>query len=82
MSGDVSGQLPAVGIPARVAFGLLRQAGALAIEGEHAIGIERQQVRGVEILRVLERTAGEPNGVERQRPRAVGHRERDLLREA
>ncbi len=82
MSRDVPGQLPAVGVPARVAFGFLRQVRALAIEREHAIGIERQEIRGVEILRVFERTAGEPHGRQRQRPRAVGHRPRDLLREA
>ena len=53
MAGDVPGQLAAVGVPAGVALGLLRlEAGALAIEGEHAIGIERQQIRGVEILRL------------------------------
>ena len=82
MAGDVAGELAAVGVPAGVALGLLRQAGALAIEREHAIGLERQQVGRVEVLRVLERAAGEPDRGERQRPRRVGDGELDLLREA
>ena len=82
MAGDVSGELAAVGVPAGVALGLLRQARALAVEREHAIGIERQQVGRVEILRLLERPAGQANRGERQRPRGIGDGELDLLREA
>jgi hypothetical protein len=82
MAGDVSGELTAVRIPAGIAFRLLRQAGALPVERQHAIGIERQQVGRVEILRFLERTAGQSNRGERQGPRRISDGELDLLSEA
>src|SRR5262249_27247537 len=82
MAGDVSGQLAAVSVPARVARRLRLQSRADAVEGEHAIRFEREQIRGVEILRVLQRPAGQPDSRQRQRPRRVGHRACNLFDEA
>src|SRR5688500_1951701 len=82
MARNVSGELTAVSVPPRVALGLLRQVGALAIEREHAIGIERQEIPGVEILRLFEWTTSEPHGRQRQWPRTVRHGELNPLREA
>src|SRR5205823_7495526 len=41
-------------------------AGALPIIGQHAVGLEREQVLSIELLRVLERTAGQADGGQRE----------------
>ena len=74
MAGDVAGQLFAVGpVPRtiRLRFGL--EPGAGAEQREHAIGLVAQQVGDVEVLRLFQRTAGEPHGGQRQRLREVRH---------
>ena len=72
MPGDVAGELPAVAVPAGVARRLRLEPGALAVERQHAIRLEREQVGGVEILRVLERPAGQPHRRQRQRRATSG----------
>ena len=56
-------------VPAAVRLGLLRQSGAHAVERQHPVGLERQQIRRVDLLRVLERSAGDADVGERHRPR-------------
>ena len=74
MAADVTGQLAADPIPSAItAFRLGLQSSALAEVIEHAIRFEFEQVLGVQILRVLERTAGKAHGGKRQGPGDVWH---------
>ncbi len=71
--GDVARQLTAAAVPAAVPVGLRLEARGLAQERHHAIRLERQQVLRVEILRALERPAGQPDVAKRQRARLRRH---------
>ena len=59
MSGDMSGQLPAIPIPAAVAFRFRLQFGAAAQIRQHSIGCQGEQVFEFEILRVFEWAPGQ-----------------------
>ena len=80
VAGDMAGEVVAVAVPALVRLRFRGQARPLAVEREHPVGLEMEQVLRVQVLRVFERPAGEPHGGERQRPRDVGPRGRDLGR--
>jgi hypothetical protein len=80
MAGDVAGEVVAVAVPAAVRLCFRGQARALAVEREHPIGLEREQVLGVQVLGALERPAGDPHGRERQGPRDIRACRRDLGR--
>jgi len=80
VAGDMAGEVVAVAVPALVWLRFRGQARPLAVEREHAVGLEMEQVLRVQVLRVFERPAREPHGGERQRPRDVGPRGRDLGR--
>jgi hypothetical protein len=68
MAGDVASELAAAAVPASVAgVGLGLEAGTLAKVVEHAVGLELEEVVGVEVLRMLERAAGEAHGGQRKR---------------
>jgi hypothetical protein len=73
VSGDVPGQVSIVAVPAAVPLGLRLEARARPVEGEHPIRLERQQIGGIEILRLFQRPAGQPDGRQWQRPRDVRH---------
>ena len=74
MAGDVAGQLFAVGpVPRTIGLRFGLEPGAGAEQREHAIGLVAQQVGDVEVLRLLEWTAGESHGGQRERLREVGH---------
>jgi len=77
---DVTGQLASRAIPPVVALGLRLEAGALAEEGHHAVGLERQQVLRVEVLRTPEGAAGEADVGEREGPRLLSDNGRDRVR--
>ena len=64
MTGDVPGEIAAAAVPpaVRVRFG--RQAGALAVIRQHAVGLEREQVLSIELLRVFERPARQADGAQ------------------
>ncbi len=80
VSGDMPGELPAVdGVPAAVAFRLGLQAGALAIAGHHAIGLQLEQIFRRDVLRMFERPAGEPHGGQRQRSGDIGNCRSDRI---
>ena len=79
VAGDVSGEVAVVAVPAAVGLRLRLEAGTLPIERQHPIGLEREEVRCVEILRALERSAGEAHRVQRQRARSVRHDVDDVL---
>ena len=66
MTGDVPGEIAAAAVPPAVRLRLGRQAGALPIIGQHAVGLEREQVLSIELLRVLERAAGQADGGQRE----------------
>ena len=61
-------EVAAVPVPAGVRLGLLRQTGPVAIVREHPVGLQLEQVAGVQVLRVLERSAGEADGAQMDRP--------------
>ena len=44
MSGDVPGEIAPGTIPSAVRLGLLRESGAHAIERQHSIGLELEQI--------------------------------------
>src|SRR5205807_357982 len=67
MARDVTGQVPAVSVPATVGLGLGLEPGPFAIVREHPVGLELEQVARAELLRVLEGPTREPDGVERER---------------
>ena len=69
MARDVSREVAAAAVPAVIRLRLARESGALAVIGQHAIGLELQQVTGDQILGVLERAAVQPHRVERERSR-------------
>lgn len=48
------------GIPAAVTLGPGLQSGAEAVAGQHPIRLQGQQILCIEVLRVLERAAGQP----------------------
>jgi hypothetical protein len=70
----VSGEVSSVAIPAAVRLRLRHETRALPVEREHAIGLELQQVLRVQLLRALQRTAGQAHGRQGQRARDVRHR--------
>src|SRR5438132_4972968 len=74
MARDVSREVAAAAVPTVIRLRLARESGALAVIGQHAIGLELQQVTGDQILGVLERPALQTHRVERERtrPEAVG----------
>src|SRR5580698_5153821 len=64
---DVSGELPPSSIPTAVPLRLRVETCALAKIGEHAGRLKLQQVRSIEILRLLQRATCQPHSVHRQR---------------
>ena len=60
MTGNVSSELPPGSVPAAVALRLRIETGALAKKRQHAFRLKLEQVRGVQILRLLKRTARQP----------------------
>ena len=69
MARDVAGELLALAaVPSAVAFGLGLQARPLAQEGQHPVGLELEQVLGVQVLGVLERPAGQAHVRQGKRP--------------
>ena len=69
MARDVSREIATAAIPATVRFRFRFEPGAQSIKREHAIGIERQQIRCGDLLRMLQRTTGQSHFVERNGPR-------------
>src|SRR2546429_5819454 len=69
MARDVSREIAAAAVPAVIRLRPARESGALAVIGQHAIGLELQQVTGDQILGVLERAAVQTHRVERERSR-------------
>src|SRR5256886_17307206 len=69
MARDVSREVAAAAVPTVIRLRLARESGALAVIGQHAIGLELQQVTGDQILGVLERAAVQTHRVERERSR-------------
>ena len=67
MARNVAGEVAAVSVPAAVGFGLGLEAGPFAVVGQHPVGLELEQVAGAQLLRVLERAAGEPHGAQGER---------------
>jgi hypothetical protein len=55
MPRNVTRELPAGSVPATVRLGFGLQARALTKKGEHAVGLEFEEILGVEILRDFER---------------------------
>jgi hypothetical protein len=72
MAGDVAGEVFGVAIPAAVGFCFGFETGAFAEIGEHAVGFEFEEIGGIEVLGVFERTAGETHGREGQGTGDVG----------
>src|SRR5262249_37992605 len=70
MAGDVSREVSSPAVPARVRLGFLLQPGAHSIEGEHAVGFEREQIFRVGLLCKLRRSAGDSDVGEWNGPRA------------
>ena len=69
MAGDMTGKLAAGAVPTSVTLlGFRWQTGPFAEVIQHAVGIEGQQIGGVEILGVFERTPGQADIRQRQRP--------------
>ena len=62
--GDVTGESATRTIPAAVRRALWGKTGARAIESEHPIGLELEQILDVAQLRALKRAAGEPHLVQ------------------
>jgi hypothetical protein len=69
MARDVSCEVAAAAVPAVVRLRLALEAGTLAVIGEHAIGLELEQVTGDQVLGVLEGPAREADGAQGKRPR-------------
>ena len=67
MTGDVPGEIAAAAVPPAVRLRLGRQAGALAVIGQHAVGLEREQVLPIELLRMFERPARQADGAQGER---------------
>src|SRR5205823_13791338 len=65
MTSDVPGEIAPAAVPPAVRLCFRREAGALPVIRQHAVGLEREQVLPIELLRVLERPA-------RQADRAQG----------
>ena len=80
MSCDVSGEIASAPIPPCIRRSLRRQSGPLPIERQHPIGIECEQICRGEILRMLERTAGQAYPVERNGMRAQPRNRRAAIR--
>jgi hypothetical protein len=59
MTGYVASEVFGVAIPATIRLCFRFKSGSLAEKGEHAVGFEFEQVLGIEILSVFERTARE-----------------------
>ena len=72
MAGDVAGEIAIVAVPAAIGRRLRLESGALAVEGEHAVGLEGEQILRVEVLRLFQRTARQAYRAERQRTGDVG----------
>ena len=68
----MAGKVLAAAVPAAVGLRLGLQAGADAKESQHAVGLELEEVPGVQLLGVLQRPAGQAHRRQRQRPRRVG----------
>ena len=68
MTRDVAGEVPAVSVPAAVGLGLWPEAGAVPVVRQHPVGLELEQVAGVELLGVLERSGLQPDGAQGERP--------------
>jgi hypothetical protein len=79
--GDVAGEVPPVAIPAPVGLGAWRKAGALPVERQHAIGLQREEVLRRRVLRPLQRAPRQAHGGERQRSRDLRHHVRDGARD-
>jgi hypothetical protein len=73
VSGDVARKLAAWAVPAAVPFRLRFETGALPQERHHAIRLERQEARAVQILRVLEWTTGQPDVAQGERTGLLGN---------
>src|ERR1700753_3832518 len=67
MACDVSGELATGAVPAAVALCLRVEPGTLAKKGEHALRLKVEKILGVEVLRLLQWTAGQAHIVQRQR---------------
>ena len=67
MAGDVAREIPAAAVPAPVGLRLRLEPRALAIVRQHPVGLERQQVLAIQILRVLQRPTCQPDGRQGQR---------------
>ncbi len=69
VTGDVSREVAPAAVPPAVGLALGGEPSAHAIEVQHAIGIEREEISGVELLCMLERAAGQANLLQRDRAR-------------
>ncbi len=67
MTRNVSGELPPGSVPTAITLCLRLETGALPKKRQHAFGLKLEQVRGVEILRLLQRTARQAHAAQRQR---------------
>src|SRR5215831_15310115 len=69
MTGDMSRQISAGAIPTTVWRRFLRQSRTYAIEREHPVRLELDQIFRGQILRVLERPTEDANSTQRDRVR-------------
>jgi hypothetical protein len=63
----VSGELPPCAIPTAIPLGFWIETGALAKIGKHALRLKVEEILRIEVLRTLQRTAGQPHTAQRQR---------------
>ena len=68
VASDVAREVAAIPVPAAVPLCPRRETGPVAVVREHPVGLQLEQVAGVQVLRVLERSAGEADGAQRDRP--------------
>ena len=73
MPGDMAGQVLAIAVPTVIAFGFRKQTGLLAKIRHHAVGFERKQIRGVNILRPFERATRQAHSGKRKRLGSIGN---------
>src|SRR5262245_44286458 len=69
MARDMAGQISAGAVPTTVRLRLLRQSSTHAIEREHSVRFEFEQIFRRQILRALERSTEHPNSIQRNRVR-------------
>jgi len=67
MARDVPREIPAAAVPAAVRLRFRREPRALAVKRQHTVRLERQEVLAIQVLRVLQRPARQPDGRQGER---------------